>query len=85
MVIARRLASGTPSKAAQRREVAAQIRSAMGEMKEADREVLLLRYIEGLTNSEVAELLQIDRDTASRRHGRAHPEAALPWPVDQDG
>ena len=38
---------------------------------EADREVVLLRNFEGLSNQEVAQLLKIQPATASQRYGRA--------------
>ena len=40
-------------------------------MSELDREVLLLRHGEGLANAEVAEVLGIEPDAASKRYGRA--------------
>jgi RNA polymerase sigma-70 factor (ECF subfamily) len=36
-----------------------------------DREILLMRNLEGLSNQEVAQVLQIEPATASRRYGRA--------------
>ena len=36
-----------------------------------DREVVLLRHYEGLSNQEVGYLLGIDPAAASQRHGRA--------------
>jgi RNA polymerase sigma-70 factor (ECF subfamily) len=44
---------------------------AVAQLPEADREVVLLRHFEGLTNQEVACLLGIDPAAASKRHGRA--------------
>jgi DNA-directed RNA polymerase specialized sigma24 family protein len=40
-------------------------------LPEGDREVLILRKLEGLSNQEAAQLLDIDPATASRRFGRA--------------
>ena len=40
-------------------------------MGELDREMLVLRHIEELTNQEIAALLEIDSSTASQRYGRA--------------
>ena len=40
-------------------------------MGELDREILLLRHIEELTNQEIAALLEIDSAAASQRYGRA--------------
>lgn len=69
--IARRLIDGRPSEALQRKELADQVRAAIQQMSDIDREVLLLRHVEELTNGEVADLLQIDPATARKRHGRA--------------
>ena len=52
-------------------EQADQVRAAIESMQVVDREVLLLRHVEELTNSEVAEVLQIEVAAASQRYGRA--------------
>jgi RNA polymerase sigma-70 factor (ECF subfamily) len=61
----------SPSQAAVRQERAAQLRDAIEQMDEMDREVLALRHFEELTNSEVAEVLGIQETTASNRYVRA--------------
>lgn len=61
----------SPSQAAVRDERAAQLREAIDQMDEIDREVLALRHFEELTNSEVAEVLGIQETTASNRYVRA--------------
>ena len=71
LAIAQQLLAGRPSEAMQRKELARQVRSAIQRLRELDREVLLLRYVEELSNAEVAELLDIDSATARKRHGRA--------------
>jgi RNA polymerase sigma-70 factor (ECF subfamily) len=66
------LASGsTPSLQLGRRELALRLGQAVAQLSEADREILLLRNYEGLSNQEVAHLLGIDAAAASQRHGRA--------------
>jgi RNA polymerase sigma-70 factor (ECF subfamily) len=72
-VLARQLcASGsTPSQHLNDREVATRLRQAVTQLSQADREVVMLRHFEGLSNHEVACLLGIDPATASKRHGRA--------------
>jgi RNA polymerase sigma-70 factor (ECF subfamily) len=66
------LAGGSsPSQRLDRSETARLVRRALGELPEADREVLLMRNFEGLSNQEVAYLLGLDPATASKRHGRA--------------
>jgi RNA polymerase sigma-70 factor (ECF subfamily) len=61
----------TPSHQADRRELAERLREAMNLLSESDREILLLRNFEGLSNQEVGHLLGIEPTAASQRHGRA--------------
>jgi RNA polymerase sigma-70 factor (ECF subfamily) len=61
----------TPGQQAERRELARQVREAVGRLSEIDREILLMRNLEGLSNHDVAQVLQIDPDAASQRYGRA--------------
>ena len=66
------LASGsTPSRQLGRRELARRLQRALMQLAEGDREILLLRNFEGLSNREVGHLLGIDPAAASQRHGRA--------------
>ena len=61
----------SPDHALMARELAQQVREAISNMKDMDREVLLLRHVEGLTNAEVAEVMEIETVAASQRYGRA--------------
>lgn len=61
----------SPSRAAIRGEVAAQIEAILNSMEPIDREVLALRHFEELSNQEVAEILGIDKGAASKRYIRA--------------
>jgi RNA polymerase sigma-70 factor (ECF subfamily) len=61
----------SPSQAAIRRELQDRLRAALDEMDPLDREVLALRHFEELGNNEVAEVLGITKDAASKRHVRA--------------
>ncbi len=61
----------SPSHAAMRRELQERLRAALDEMDPLDREVLALRHFEELGNGEVAEILCISKDAASKRHIRA--------------
>ena len=63
--------SGTPSQAAAADEEHARVREALESMSDMDREVLVLRHFEQLSNAEVATLLQITPQTASARYVRA--------------
>jgi RNA polymerase sigma-70 factor (ECF subfamily) len=61
----------SPSQAVIRRELRDRLRAALDEMDPLDREVLALRHFEELGNGEVAEILGISKDAASKRHVRA--------------
>ena len=71
IAIARKLLSDTPSKILQKIELQEQVRGLIEQLSENDREVLSLRHVEGLSNTEVADLLDIDPNTARQRYGRA--------------
>ncbi|MAD80573.1 MAG: RNA polymerase factor sigma-70 [Planctomycetaceae bacterium] len=71
LAIARHLLSERPSAVVMRQELGGQVREAMLTLSESDREILILRNAEHLTNFEVAQLLEIDPKTASKRYGRA--------------
>ncbi len=47
------------------------MQQAITELSPNDREVILLRHFEGLSNKEVAEVLDISASGATMRHGRA--------------
>ena len=61
----------SPSQAAIRSEMEDQLRRAIDSLDPIDREVLVLRHFEELTNSEVAEVLEIQPKAASIRYVRA--------------
>jgi RNA polymerase sigma-70 factor (ECF subfamily) len=73
LVLAGQLLASEPtaSEKAVRRELADRVREAVARLPEAEREVLVLRNLEGLSNLEVAEVLGVDPATSSRRYGRA--------------
>jgi RNA polymerase sigma-70 factor (ECF subfamily) len=54
-----------------RAELALIVRRSLARLSEADREVLLLRHIEGLNNQEIGHLLDLQSKTVSKRYGRA--------------
>ena len=60
-----------PSRAAMRAEAASRLETALLGMEPIDREVLLLRHFEELSNGEVAEVLGIQVKAASIRYVRA--------------
>ncbi len=47
------------------------VRRALASLRPSDREVLLMRYVEDLSNEEMACLLELEPATVSKRHGRA--------------
>jgi RNA polymerase sigma-70 factor, ECF subfamily len=59
------------SAVALRRERKARIQEAIDALEPVDREVLILRHFEELTNSEVAHTLEIQEAAASKRYVRA--------------
>jgi RNA polymerase sigma-70 factor (ECF subfamily) len=63
--------ASAPDARMHRQEVARLVRKSLGELSELDQEILLMRSFEGLSNQEVAEVLQIEPATASQRFGRA--------------
>src|SRR5207245_3178437 len=71
--LAWRLLSGAPGPATEllNKEFGARVRDAVQELLEADREIVVLRNFEELSNQEVAQLLGIKPAAASQRYGRA--------------
>ena len=61
----------SPSQCAVRAETIAELRRALDQLEEIDREVLVLRHLEELSNHEVAQVLGIDKYAASKRYLRA--------------
>ena len=61
----------SPSHAAMRDEVTKTIEEVMDAMDPVDREVLILRHFEQLTNDEVASIIGVKKAAASRRYMRA--------------
>lgn len=61
----------SPSRALLREEIRSRIEQALAEMDEIDREVLLLRHFEELSNKETAQVLGIQENAASNRYVRA--------------
>ena len=66
------LAGGpTPSGIVERGELRRQVAAALQELNDRDREVLVMRHFEGMSNVQVAEALGIGASAATMRHGRA--------------
>jgi len=71
----------TPSQCAVREEALFELRTVLAEMEEIDREVLVLRHLEELSNNEVAQILGIDKYAASKRYLRALQRLRTAMPV----
>src|SRR5262249_7926456 len=71
--LARQLLSAAPGPSVEllNKEFARRVREAVHLLPEADREMVLLRNFEGLSNQEAAQLLDLKPATASQRYGRA--------------
>lgn len=61
----------SPSGAAARNEDLAMLEQALGELDDIDREILLLRHFEELSNAETAAVLGLQAPAASKRYVRA--------------
>jgi RNA polymerase sigma-70 factor, ECF subfamily len=61
----------TPASAALRQELERRLHDAIGQLDEDDREVILMRHFEQLSNQEVATELQLTEAAASMRYLRA--------------
>jgi RNA polymerase sigma-70 factor (ECF subfamily) len=73
VALAYSLIAGTssPSQHVSKQEVAKLVRLVVAELPEQDREIILLRNFEGMTNQEAAQVLSVKPVTASKRYGRA--------------
>lgn len=61
----------SPTRAARRAEMQIQLQEAINSMDEIDREILILRHFEELSNTETAKVLDIGKTAACNRYMRA--------------
>ena len=61
----------TPAAAATQREIADKVESVIEQLGDQDREIILMRHYEHLTNLEIAEVLKLNPPAASMRYLRA--------------
>ncbi len=61
----------TPAAVATQREIASRVEAAIDQLDDADREVILMRHYEHLSNLEIAEVLGLQPPAASMRYLRA--------------
>jgi RNA polymerase sigma-70 factor (ECF subfamily) len=71
MAIAKHLQLERASQVAIRQEVLQGVHAAMQQLSASDRDILVMRHAEELTNNEAAEVMEISPDAASKRYGRA--------------
>jgi RNA polymerase sigma-70 factor (ECF subfamily) len=72
ILLAKSLLEGeSPSEKMALEELRDEVRRAVARLPETDREAILLRHFEGLTNKEIAEALGISEPAATMRYGRA--------------
>jgi RNA polymerase sigma-70 factor (ECF subfamily) len=73
LLVAKPLLAGAPSPSQQlaARELADRVGRAVAGLADADREILLMRHMEGLNYAEIACLLGIEAGAARKRYGRA--------------
>lgn len=72
----------TPSQFAVREETVLELREALDKLDQIDREVLILRHLEELSNNEVAQVLGIDKCAASKRYLRALERLRVAMPIE---
>jgi RNA polymerase sigma-70 factor (ECF subfamily) len=61
----------TAERLPERRELVRTVRKVLADLSEEDREILLMRYLEKLSNQEIGQVLDLEAGTVSKRHGRA--------------
>jgi RNA polymerase sigma-70 factor (ECF subfamily) len=75
----------TPSHALLREERRRHVRAALEQLAPADREILVLRYLEDLTFPEIAAILDIGESAAKMRHLRAIERIRAVLKADNSG
>ncbi len=60
----------SPGRQAMQRDLIKQVNAALGDLSEAEREILLMRHVEKLTNVEIGHLLDLAPSAVSKRHVR---------------
>ena len=74
----------TPAAAATQREIALKVEAAIERLGEQDREIILMRHYEHLTNQEIAEVLGLNPPAASMRYLRSVRRLRELLEVDDD-
>jgi RNA polymerase sigma-70 factor (ECF subfamily) len=73
LLLAQQLLAAAPSPHEQlvRHELGRRLKEALSQLADIDREIILLRNFEGLSNQEAAQVLDVEPVAASKRYGRA--------------
>jgi len=61
----------SPSRRVLKKEYERLVSEAVSELDETDREILLMRNVEGLSQREIAQVLDMNHDAVRKRYGRA--------------
>jgi RNA polymerase sigma-70 factor (ECF subfamily) len=69
----------SPSEALARDEVRAQVRLVMSQLKDSEREILLMRHFDDLSYADISAVLGITENTAMKRYGRALDKLSDRW------
>jgi RNA polymerase sigma-70 factor (ECF subfamily) len=69
----------SPSQAAMRAELQQQVRELLECLTDDDRELLMMRHVDGLTLKQAARVLEISHDAALQRHRRALERLKRRW------
>jgi RNA polymerase sigma-70 factor (ECF subfamily) len=69
----------SPSAALARDEVRAQVRLVMSQLKDGEREILLMRHFDDLSYADISAVLGVTENTAMKRYGRALDKLSDRW------
>jgi RNA polymerase sigma-70 factor (ECF subfamily) len=65
------VSSSSPSRRFMKKEYQRLVSEAVNKLDETDREILLMRNVEGLSQREIAQVLELSHDAVRKRYGRA--------------
>ena len=72
MILAEQIAKqSSPSEQAMKRERRETVAKLLNQLNDRDQEILVMRHLEGMNYSEIADVLEFSASTARKRYGRA--------------